>query len=70
MKINFYTEKKETSIISRLYFTKKFQGLVFSIDCDVPQLYIYKTVFVFTIKFIFFGFWIAFDTKNIYKRQV
>lgn len=49
----------------RMFFTKKFQGLVFSIDCDVPQGGEYLTICVFTFKFLFIGMWISFNKKVI-----
>jgi hypothetical protein len=48
-----------------MFFTKKFQGIVFSIDCDVLQGWEYTTICVFTIKFLFVGMWVSFDKKTL-----
>lgn len=49
---------------SYFYTSSKFLGLVFSLDCSVPQ-HDFKnpTVLVVEVKFLFVGFWIDF-TKN------
>lgn len=64
MKTIEHVKKTKWNINKRLFFTKKFQGFVFSIDFDVPQGFS-KTVCVFTFKFIFIGMWISFDNKTI-----
>ena len=45
------------------YISKKFLGLVFSIDFDLPQG-MTKRIAVIELKLLFIGFWITFDEKN------
>lgn len=46
-----------------IYTSKKFLGLVFGIDFNVPQLLTKKTYCVIEIKLFFVGFWLAIDEK-------
>lgn len=65
MRITIITKKREYYLITRSYFSKKFQGFVFAIDCDVPQGFLHTTVFLIKLKFICFGFWLSFDQSKI-----
>jgi hypothetical protein len=65
MKTIEHVKKTIWNVNRRMFFTKKFQGIVFSIDCDVSQGWEYTTICVFTIKFLFVGMWISFDKKTL-----
>jgi len=65
MKTIEHVKKTKWNINRNLFFTKKFQGLVFSIDCDVPQGFEYFTICVVTVKFVFIGMWISIGKKTI-----
>lgn len=67
MKTIEHEKKTIWNVYRRIFFTKKFQGLVLSIDFDVPQGF-NKTLCVFTFKFIFIGMWISFDSKTIITK--
>jgi len=64
MSIMIKSKGKETVLISRYFFSKKFQGLGVLFDCDVAQGMLYKTILVIKLKFLFFGFWMSVDVKN------
>ena len=50
-------------IEKHLYTSKKFLGLVFGIDFNVPQIINKKTYCLIEIKLFFIGFWMVIDEK-------
>ena len=71
MAITYKSKKKEFIIISRKYFTNRFQGIVFAIDFDKPNGFLYKNIFLFEVKLLFFCFWLTLDWryKDRYVKQ-